>query len=197
MSHFRLLRTLAIAGVGAGSFIAGTNYKSETCVSCKDTSRLLVTSQTEDGSTWEKFLPSAPVVHAASSLIPAGGISDVLSTNNVNANLFKFGNPGGDNVLKMYDDFVLSYDRRNRTALWVFEHLNRDKVLKNDSVKRDQCKFVEDQTVHAFFRSSNSDYKGTGYDRGHMSPAANHRWSQNAMNQTFVLTNIVPQVGLT
>jgi len=41
------------------------------------------------------------------------------------------------------------------------------------------------------------DYKGSGYDRGHMAAAGNHRHSQAAMDQTFVLSNISPQVGLT
>jgi len=41
----------------------------------------------------------------------------------------------------------------------------------------------------------NSDYKASGYDRGHMAAAGNHRRSQTAIEQTFTLSNMAPQVG--
>ncbi|KAF2346260.1 DNA/RNA non-specific endonuclease [Trinorchestia longiramus] len=44
-------------------------------------------------------------------------------------------------------------------------------------------------------RSTNHDYKGSGYDRGHMAAAGNHRTSQEHCRQTFVLSNMAPQVG--
>jgi DNA/RNA endonuclease G (NUC1) len=39
-----------------------------------------------------------------------------------------------------------------------------------------------------------SDFK-SGYDRGHMVPAADAKISQKAMDETFYLSNIAPQVG--
>jgi endonuclease G, mitochondrial len=47
----------------------------------------------------------------------------------------------------------------------------------------------------SFHRSSNSDYKGSGFDRGHMAAAGNHRITQQHCDQTFVLSNMAPQVG--
>ena len=63
-------------------------------------------------------------------------------------------------------------------------------------VSRSKMKFVEDQSFHAYHRSTNKDYSGSGYDRGHLAAAANHRNSESAMNQTFVLSNVSPQVGM-
>ena len=40
------------------------------------------------------------------------------------------------------------------------------------------------------------DFRGSGWSRGHMAPAGNNKHSQAAMNQTFYLTNIVPQVHI-
>ncbi len=129
----------------------------------------------------------------------------------------RFGFPGLDNVRPL-DDYVISYDRRNRTAHWVFEHLTSDGVAYNKNVDRSKCDFgesnftllcnlivqifrisilflVEDQTIHPFFRSSNSDYKGSGFDRGHLAAAGNHRKDQLHCQQTFLLSNMSPQVG--
>lgn len=49
--------------------------------------------------------------------------------------------------------------------------------------------------IAPIFRSYNSDFLGSGFDRGHLAAAANHRHSQLAMNDTFYLSNICPQIG--
>jgi len=97
--------------------------------------------------------------------------------------------------LRSFDDFVLSYDHRNRVPHWVFEHLTHHSVKFNKSVDRSKCEFFEDSSVHPFFRASNRDYKASGYDRGHLAAAGNHRVHQSHCEQTFVLSNIAPQVG--
>ena len=38
------------------------------------------------------------------------------------------------------------------------------------------------------------DYKNSGYSRGHLAPAQDFKWSENAMSETFYLTNMVPQL---
>ncbi|CAC5417089.1 ENDOG [Mytilus coruscus] len=106
----------------------------------------------------------------------------------------KFGFPSLDQV-RSFDNFVLSYDRRNRNAQWVFEHIKPEHVMKNENIKRGKSEFMEDNTIHKFFRATNSDFKNSGYDRGHLAAAANHRHTQKAMDQTFTLSNISPQVG--
>ena len=49
-------------------------------------------------------------------------------------------------------------------------------------------------SVHAFHRATNQDFRGSGFDRGHLAAAANHKWSQKAMEDTFYLSNVAPQV---
>lgn len=44
------------------------------------------------------------------------------------------------------------------------------------------------------FRSKLEDFRGSGYDRGHMAPASNHKTSQGTMDESFSLTNMAPQV---
>uniref|UniRef100_A0AC35FHT4 Endonuclease n=1 Tax=Panagrolaimus sp. PS1159 TaxID=55785 RepID=A0AC35FHT4_9BILA len=110
------------------------------------------------------------------------------------AEIMAYGWPGFDN-LRTYEDFVLSYDRRTRTAHWVIEHLTPDRMTYDASVDRGKCAFMPDNSIHEYFRSTNEDYFRSGYDRGHLAPAGNHRKTQNAINQTFYLTNMSPQVG--
>ncbi|KRY28438.1 Endonuclease G, mitochondrial [Trichinella spiralis] len=109
--------------------------------------------------------------------------------------IMRFGFPGFDN-LRTFEDFVVSYDRKTRTVHWVLEHLTPDRMTYDPSVDRSKCMFREDESIHSYFRSTNEDYKArSGYDRGHMAAAGNHRRTQNAIDQTFLLSNMAPQVG--
>mmetsp|Transcript_1619 Transcript_1619/g.5199 ORF Transcript_1619/g.5199 Transcript_1619/m.5199 type:complete len:311 (+) Transcript_1619:51-983(+) len=64
------------------------------------------------------------------------------------------------------------------------------------SPKADRVRSVFYEAVdHPDFRASLADYHHSGYDRGHLSPAANHKGSQAAMDATFNLWNVTPQVG--
>lgn len=49
--------------------------------------------------------------------------------------------------------------------------------------------------MHEFHRATNADYRGSGFDRGHLAAAANHKWTQKAMDDTFYLSNVAPQVN--
>ena len=76
--------------------------------------------------------------------------------------LMKHGYPSYDG-LRIFEDYALSYDRRNRVPNWVFERLTRSSVTKGDGVKRSE--FKEDTLIHPFFRSRDQDYRRSGYDR--------------------------------
>lgn len=106
----------------------------------------------------------------------------------------KYGFPGLTNI-RSFDDYVLSYDQRTRVAHWVFEHMTPSSVKHNDQVDRAKCDFAADSSVHPFFRSENTDYKGSGFDRGHLAAAGNHKAHQKHCEQTFYLSNMAPQVG--
>ena len=53
--------------------------------------------------------------------------------------------------------------------------------------------FKEDPKLEEDVRSTLADYKGSGFDRGHMAPAADFRYSADAMAESFLLSNMVPQ----
>lgn len=85
--------------------------------------------------------------------------------------------------------YVASYNEDNRIPNWVMWRLTADHTT--GAFKREGVKFTPDEEV------SNSpttyDYQRTGYDRGHMCPSADNRWSAQAQQDCFLMTNICPQ----
>lgn len=158
------------------------------------------------GSKYERYKNENPQTHAdtehyfpwqlhAASLIPFDSKpSQVSALSSNSSQIMKYGFPSLENV-RVFEDFVLAYDRRNRNAHWVFEHLTPDKLPAKHDVDRSKSGFFEDNNIHEKFRSYLKDYKNSGYDRGHLAAAGNHRHSQKVMDQTFTLSNISPQVG--
>lgn len=102
-------------------------------------------------------LPALPVfstVSAATAFLPEKvDEKSPVSQRGVSriSEIMKYGFPGSDNI-RSYSDYVLSYDRRNRVAHWVFEHLTLDGVKVNPTVDRSKCDFKPDESIHPFFR---------------------------------------------
>ncbi|KAH8289970.1 hypothetical protein KR018_012431 [Drosophila ironensis] len=107
--------------------------------------------------------------------------------------IMKYGFPGLDD-LRLYSDFVLSYDRRNRVAHWVCEHLQAEHI-NSRRVSRRRRDYHPDMRVPSTFRSDLADYRRSGFDRGHLAAAGNHHLEQEHCQDTFFLTNIAPQIG--
>ncbi|KAF9492240.1 hypothetical protein BDN71DRAFT_1451800 [Pleurotus eryngii] len=131
-------------------------------------------------------------------------ISTVASSGGVIAPPLRYGNPGPIADPLVRKAYVAAYDRRLRHPAWTAEHLTLASLGKSavspppeggELVDRQKSTFTEDASLPAAFRSKLSDYFRSGYDRGHMVPAADAKFSQEAMNETFLLSNIAPQVG--
>ena len=90
-----------------------------------------------------------------STVFAATAVSPVPSETNVGriSQIMKYGFPGLYNV-RSFDNFVLSYDKRNRVAHWVFEHITPECCKPNDQVDRALSEFTPDESIHPFFRLS-------------------------------------------
>lgn len=108
--------------------------------------------------------------------------------------LFEYGFPGPVSDIASRSALISSYDRRTRNPHWVVEHITPASLATRNGDRKHSV-FVEDESVPPKFRGLLKDYFRSGYDRGHQVPAADAKWSQQAMNDTFYLTNMCPQVG--
>ncbi len=86
--------------------------------------------------------------------------------------------------------YSVSYNKDLKLPNWVAWHLTGD--MTRGSAKRPNKAFHEDESVPEP-RATDWDYYGSGYDRGHMCPAADNRFSDEAMYESFLFTNMCPQ----
>ncbi|ROV99159.1 hypothetical protein VMCG_06656 [Cytospora schulzeri] len=158
---------------------------------------LTTTTTTVSSTGGSAFPPTAPVpatqVFGAPAPVP-GTTAAALGAPVDPAGLFEYGFPGPISDLATRSGLVSSYDRRLRNPHWVVEHITPASLSAKNG-DRKHSNFVEDDSVPEKFRARLKDYFRSGYDRGHQVPAADCKWSQQAMNDTFYLSNMCPQVG--
>lgn len=87
-----------------------------------------------------------------------------------------------------YEGMDVSFNPEARVPNWVAWELNSGRL---NGEERRSDKFMADPNVKDCPQPA--DYHFSGYDRGHMAPAGDMKWSRTAMNQSFYLTNIAPQ----
>jgi endonuclease G len=139
------------------------------------------------------------------SLITAAGIaalpfifsSKVESQSTLSPHL-TMGNPTGavtsttypTNYLLVKSQYALSYNNSKRIPNWVSWQLNSSWL---GSTPR-QDDFRADTTLPSgWYRVSASDYSGSGFDRGHMTPSADRTNTVSSNSSTFLMTNMIPQ----
>lgn len=88
--------------------------------------------------------------------------------------------------------YALSYSEDHEQAEWVVYELTRDRLNKN-WVERESS-FRPDPKVRTESATPN-DYRGSGYDRGHLVPAADMAFNATAMSETFFMSNMSPQIS--
>ncbi len=102
-------------------------------------------------------------------------------------------NKPAEKILRRYA-YTTSYNKDTRTPNWVGWKLTADHT--DGDYARSGHKFMEDLDVPKP-RATYSDIRESecGYQRGHMCPAGDNKWSYKAQKEAFLMTNICPQNG--
>ncbi|MBV9991358.1 MAG: DNA/RNA non-specific endonuclease [Alphaproteobacteria bacterium] len=91
--------------------------------------------------------------------------------------------------------YAVAFDPETRAPDWVIERLPRAQITGNAQRKNN---FHPDPDVDSAIADKGpqlDDYKGSGFDRGHQAPAGDFASSQPMTDESFLLTNMSPQVG--
>lgn len=146
-----------------------------------------------------------PAVVAGAAADLQGRVAPVQVILTVNAPLpdedpLIFGNPSNatpdinnpNNYLMAKPQYSLSYNRSKATANWVAWRLDSTWIGTADR----QDDYRPDTTLPAgWYQVQDADYSGSGYDRGHMCPSGDRTRSVADNSATFLMTNMVPQLG--
>jgi len=86
--------------------------------------------------------------------------------------------------------YCLDFNTEHKQANWVYYMLTQTHITGSAT----RYSTFKDCRQGDIFSATNKDYKGSGYDKGHLCPAADMKLSQEVMKETFQMWNISPQV---
>jgi endonuclease G len=97
---------------------------------------------------------------------------------------------GTDTVIVSHAFYSLSFIAKHKQAEWVAYHLTDSMIVGN--AERSMAFRFDPMVPGGSARTS--DYRNSGYDKGHLCPAADMKWNAQAMKETFFMSNMSPQV---
>lgn len=96
----------------------------------------------------------------------------------------------GRGELVQHDHYALSYREDHEQAEWVAYVLTRERLEQKWVPRADEFRPDEKVTTGSALPE---DYRGSGYERGHLVPAADLAFESSAMESSFLMSNISPQ----
>lgn len=141
-----------------------------------------------DGKVWEKGFPPATETGTVGSPRAEGETASPAIGHQGALEIPIMHSSSGGQILKR-KGYTLSYNADYKTPQWVAWELTK-KETRGKEGRTD--KFLPDPDVRGA-KAYTGDYTKSGYDRGHMAPAADMKWSRRAMEESFYMSNICPQ----
>lgn len=96
---------------------------------------------------------------------------------------------GNDHEVHTYCGFTLCYRESYEVAEWVSYVLTKEETIhvtgRSNNFRKDPAISTGSATL--------ADYKKSGYDRGHLAPAADMEWSKESVSDSFFMSNMTPQ----
>ncbi len=108
-----------------------------------------------------------------------------------------------DEVLIIHKAMMLVYSEKHEQAKWVAHIITGDVIFGNEGRTNDfrpdtMIKTGSAVELDYFTKTKVGDgykYDGFGYDRGHLAPSADFRWSKKALSESYLYSNMSPQVA--
>ena len=129
-----------------------------------------------------------------------------LKLRNLRDDLKMFGLPvlaSGDEPIE-HSAMTLLYNEKYEQATWVAHMVlpditsglvGRSNDFRPDSLVKTGSAVEEDYFLKETRPDGTFKYDGFGYDRGHLAPSADFRWSSKALSESFLYSNMSPQVA--
>jgi endonuclease G len=87
-------------------------------------------------------------------------------------------------------NYTVSFNRETNLPNWVAWSITSEELIERESRTNN---FQPDPELPVHEAVTTDDYKNSGYDRGHMCPAADNKYHWRAMDESLYMTNICPQ----
>lgn len=135
-------------------------------------------------------------------LLIAVAVAALVTTDDVTGGQAVFNEIASDSLLTVkhpagiepeilrYTGFNVAFSAIHHQPFYVAWELTPEEATSTNVTRR-EARFVSDPEVNGC--ATLDDYRNSGFDRGHMAPAADMKWSADAMAQCHYLTNICPQ----
>jgi endonuclease G len=121
--------------------------------------------------------------------IRAGLLTILISFEIIQAQTYDPGLPDSRVIIRHFA-YILEYDEEHEQARWVEYRLTAE--MTHGSWKR--CDHFRVDPMIPTGSAEPGDYKGSGYDKGHLAPAADMAWDSTAMCESFYMSNMSPQL---
>jgi endonuclease G len=112
------------------------------------------------------------------------------NTRSLNLTYLEIPKTNPSDVIITHTGYSLLYNETHEQASWVAYDLTKEET--NKMYERTD-KYIPDPQVSTG-TANDYDYSGSGYDRGHLAPAADMGWSSKTMEESFYYSNMSPQL---
>ena len=129
---------------------------------------------------WIAQIQGKPVPTQPAQPIPSTEGSDNLA----------YGIPGKADCIVDREGYALGYSEYHEQARWVIYHMTAEEATTKAASRDDN--FRPDPEIPTG-SATLADYRGFGYDRGHLAPAADMSFSIKTMDESFYMSNMSPQ----
>lgn len=141
-------------------------------------------------AAWSLFRPKAPINQGNQGIVPLSPPTSVHLRMGNPSNATDNAATNANNYLLVKPQYVISYNNSKLIPNWSSWQLN--KSWTGNLPRRND--FRPDASLpKGWYQVKSSDYNGSGYDRGHMTPSADRDNTVENMSSTYLMTNILPQ----